>query len=108
MLLLGCGDNKPKDILTPNEMVQVMEEIYITEEKINRLALNRDSARQVFSIMKERVFAEAAVSDSVFRRSLDYYMERPRELERIFSALVDTLQLREQRTPYRPGQNDLP
>jgi hypothetical protein len=58
--------------------------------------------------MKERVFAEAAVSDSVFRRSLDYYMERPRELERIFSALVDTLQLREQRTPYRPGQNDLP
>jgi hypothetical protein len=35
--------------------------------------------------------------DSVFRKSLDYYMARPRTLEHIYTALIDSLNLREQR-----------
>lgn len=77
-----------------------MEELYIAEEKVNHLALSRDSARQVFDVMGTKVFESAAISDSVFRESFDYYMERPREMELIYTALVDTLQLREQRAPF--------
>jgi hypothetical protein len=51
--------------------------------------------------MGKKVFQNAAVSDTVFRKSFDYYMERPREMELIYTALVDTLQLREQRAPFR-------
>ena len=55
--------------------------------------------------MGAKVFENAATSDSAFKRSFDYYMERPRQMEVIYSALVDTLQLREQRAPVNTEQH---
>ena len=52
--------------------------------------------------MLPKVFAESGVTDSVFKKSFDYYMERPAEMEQIYTALVDTLQLKEQRAPLHP------
>ena len=101
---VSCAEKKPEGILSKAEMVQIMEELYIMEEKINQLALSRDSAKQVFKVMEERVFESTAVDDTLFRKSFDYYMEHPREMELIYTALVDTLQLREQRAPFRPDQ----
>ena len=37
------------------------------------------------------------MSDSVFKKSFDYYMDRPKEMELIYTALVDSLSLMEQR-----------
>lgn len=102
--IICCGDEKPEGILDKQQMVKIMEEIYIAEEKVNHLALSRDSAAQVAAVMQSKVFENAAVEDSVFRKSFDYYMERPKELELIYTALVDTLQLREQRAPFRTDQ----
>jgi hypothetical protein len=100
-VLGACAEEKPEGILTKAQMVQVMEEMYLAEEKVNHLALPRDSAKQVSKVISEIVFEDAAVSDSVFRKSFDYYMERPKEMELIYTALVDTLHLREQRAPFR-------
>lgn len=103
-ILASCGQNpRDKDILSKQEMVKIMEELYIAEEKVNHLALSRDSAKQVFARMESRVFESAAVDDSIFKKSFDYYMERPAEMELIYTALVDTLQLREQRAPIHPN-----
>ena len=97
--MIACGEDKPEGILSRAEMVSIMEGIYIAEEKVNHLALGRDSAKIVFKAMEDKVFENAAVTDSVFKRSFDYYMEHPREMELIYTALVDSLQLREQRAP---------
>lgn len=102
--MASCGKKTPEGILSKEEMVQIMEELYIAEEKVNQLALPRDSAKEVAMVMTTKVFEKAAVEDSVFRKSFDYYMEHPREMELIYTALVDTLQLREQRAPFRPDQ----
>jgi hypothetical protein len=102
--LISCDSKKPEGILSRDEMVQVMEELYIAEEKVNQLGLSRDSARQVFEFMDQKVFENAAIEDSIFAKSFDYYMEHPTEMELIYTALVDTLQLREQRAPFRPDQ----
>lgn len=100
----ACAEKAPEGILSKEEMVQVMEELYIAEEKVNHLSLSRDSSKQVATFMQSRVFENAAVDDTLFKRSFDYYMEHPKEMELIYTALVDTLQLREQRVPYRPDQ----
>ncbi len=97
----SCEEKRPDEILTAAEMVQIMRELYVVEEKVNRLAVARDSAKQVAAFLNGKVFAAAGTTDSTFRRSIDYYMERPKEMERIYTALVDTLQLQEQRAPYR-------
>jgi hypothetical protein len=100
----SCGKKTPEGILSKEEMVQIMQEVYIAEEKVNQLTLSRDSAKVVAAVMMTKVFEKAVVEDTVFRKSFDYYMERPREMELIYTALVDTLQLREQRVPFRPDQ----
>ncbi len=100
-LLAACSgkDRTPKDILPPDEMVRVLSEVYINEEKVNRLNMRRDSAETVFAALKDRMFTKLHVPDSVFKRSFDYYMDHPVEMEKVYSALVDSLNLREQRAP---------
>lgn len=98
-MVISCGEKAPEDILSRAEMVQIMEELYIAEEKVNQLGVSRDSSVRVATLMGQKVFENAAVTDTVFRKSFDYYMEHPREMELIYTALVDTLQLREQRAP---------
>src|SRR5688572_26196448 len=104
VLILCCSctdsDRDNKHILTREEMVKTMTEIYLAEQKINRLGLPRDSAEREFDHFKQVVFEKIDVSDSVFKRSFDYYMDRPKEMEIIFTALVDSLSLMEQRIEY--------
>jgi hypothetical protein len=101
-MIFSCqsSEQKPASLLSHDEMVTALEEIYVTEEKISRLSLASDSATQVFYVLEGRIFEKLGVPDSVFRQSLNYYIDHPVEMEKIYSALVDSLQLREQRTPH--------
>jgi len=78
-------------------MVKTLTDVYIGEQKVNQLSLTSDSSKIVFDKIKGRIFEKAGVPDSVFKKSLDYYIDRPLELEKIYTALVDSLNLREQR-----------
>lgn len=102
LVMASCSKNSgaPAGLLSQAEMVNALTEIYITEEKINRLALTRDSADVVFDFMAGRVFEKIETEDSIFRISYDYYMDHPKEMELIYTALVDSLQLKEQRVPF--------
>jgi hypothetical protein len=106
LTLFSCEkrDKKPEDILSRDEMVRIMAETYIAEEKVSTLGLSQDSAHKVFNALQSRVFDSTRTTDTVFKKSLDYYMEHPKELEMIYSVLVDTLQLREQRASSLPEQ----
>ena len=101
-ILIVCNscsdsDSDNKDILTKKQMVKALTEIYLTEQKINRLGVPRDSAEREFERFKRVVFEKIEVKDSVFKRSFNYYMDRPKDMEFIFTALVDSLSLMEQR-----------
>lgn len=95
---------KPEGILSHEEMVKILSEVYITEEKISRLALRPDSALQIFDLVKNRIYEKTGVPDSVFKKSVVYYLDHPKEMEMIYTVLVDSLHLKEQRVDYRPGQ----
>src|SRR5688572_33421931 len=99
VLCFSCADSDKdkKPVLTQQQMVKALTELYLAEQKINRLGLPRDSAAGEFDRFKQLVFEKIEVSDSVFKRSFNYYMDRPKEMEVIFTALVDSLSLMEQR-----------
>lgn len=77
-----------------------MIDIYIAEEKVGKLKLTADSSAALFEIFKGKVLDKAALEDSVFEESFYYYLDRPKEMEQIYSAIVDSLQLKEQRAPH--------
>jgi hypothetical protein len=100
VVVVACskGEEKPAPgILSHAQMVEVMKEIYLTEEKVNRLTLPRDSAEQIFDLMETRAFEKTGVDDSLFRVSVHYYVAHPKQLEKIYAALIDSLQLEEQK-----------
>ena len=99
VMVTSCwdGDREAQPVLSHAEMVTTLTEIYISEQKVNRLGLPRDSAEREFERLKKSMFNKLGISDSVFKRSFDYYMDRPKEMEQIYTALVDSLSLKEQR-----------
>lgn len=98
LVFSACGESKrPEGILTERQMVNVMTELYLAEEKGNRLSIPYDSVKEIFPMFSARAFEKAGVSDTVFRKSLDYYMSEPEKLESIYTTLVDSLNLKAQR-----------
>jgi hypothetical protein len=91
-------ERKPDSVLSEKEMVSVLTEIYLVEEKAGRMGISRDSVEEIFPKFRERVFSKMRVSDSSFMKSMDYYMAHPEKLERIYSALVDSLSFKAQAT----------
>lgn len=96
-LLAACTlSEKPPEVLSQEEMVHLLAEIYIIEEKVKPLKLGQDSTEALVNNMKGRLLDSLNISDAVFRQSLDYYWNNQREMERIYTAVVDSLNLREQ------------
>jgi hypothetical protein len=101
-IVISCAkpeEKKPDYILSQGQMVQALAEVYIAEQKVTRLSLTADSASLVFGSLEKKIFENLNVPDSVFRASVDYYMDHPKEMEMIYAVLIDSLQLREQRVP---------
>lgn len=100
MVLFGCKtkEKPPAGILPEAQMVQQITELYIMEDKIIQLGVPTDSAAKVFNIMSDKLANKTGIADSTFRRSFEYYAKDPVKLERIYSALVDSLNLKEQRS----------
>ncbi len=99
IFFISCKEQPrtPPGILSKEEMVNVLSEVYITEEKISRLSLEFDSAQEVFYLMRDDIARKTGIPDSTFQRSLRYYGDRPVQIQEIYAALIDSLQLREQR-----------
>ena len=98
MTLLSCArDEHSEEVLSQREMVKTLQELYIAEEHVGKLGLRIDSSRKLFAEMESRIFADLGVTDSTFKRSFDYYLSHPDQWEQVYSALVDSLNLREQR-----------
>ena len=99
LMFLSCSKKErvPEGILSRGQMVTVLSELYIIEQKISTLGIKRDSLTQIFAAMKGRVFKQTGVEESVFEKSLNYYVDHPKSLEEIYTVLIDSLNLREQR-----------
>ena len=95
LVLAACSEAKrPESILSENEMITLLAEIYELEERVGGLELPRDSAIKIFPHYKKELFLKKNISDSVFLRSMDYYMEHPDRMERIYTAVIDSLNLK--------------
>ena len=78
-------------------MVSAMTELYLVEQKASTVGVSRDSTGVLLREMSPALFKQLGTNDSIFRMSFEYYMEKPILMEEIFTALIDSLNLREQK-----------
>ena len=88
---------RPDDVLSQEELADLMVEFYLAEGKINSLGIQRDSAMKLFLPFEQSVMTKKKVSDETLSRTYRYYLDHPLEFEKVYDAVIDTLSLRETR-----------
>jgi hypothetical protein len=92
----------PAGIISKDQMAKIIGDIYISEQKLSQASIQPDSAQKIIVYMKDRILEQNGITDSAFRVSFNYYVDHPKEMELIYTALVDSLQLKEERVRRTP------
>jgi hypothetical protein len=99
VLGMACGsqDDKPDHILSKEQMVALMIDVQMAQTRVNELRLKKDSAQKVYDHYQGYLLEAHEVKDSVFYESLQYYLNRPVDLDLIHEGVLDTLNFRLQK-----------
>lgn len=104
LLFVSCDKEKPPtDILSQDELTKIMIEFYLGEAKLSNYALPYDSASKLFIPYEESVLKKYNVPDSTLLKTYQYYFDHPRELEKIYDIVIDSLNLREKKAGGLPA-----
>ncbi len=104
LLLFSCNkDQPPKDILSQDQLTQIMIEFYLGEAKLSNYSLPYDSASKLFIPFEESVLKKYGVPDSTLLKTYQYYFDHPKELEKIYEIVIDSLNLREKKAGGLPA-----
>jgi hypothetical protein len=96
LMAIACSSSDgPEGLLEQEKMVDIMIDIHMAEAAIQDLRLEKDSAQRVYTVQEKYIFKKHAVSDTDFLASYNYYIEHPEQLETIYTAIIDTLSLRQ-------------
>ncbi|MCR9017213.1 DUF4296 domain-containing protein [Aquiflexum sp. XJ19-11] len=94
MLFAGFACNKqkiPEGILSEDKMVEVLIDIHLAEGLVSSFPIHYDSSRVLYPYFENEVFLKHDVTDSVFKKSLEYYMLDIKTMDRIYARTIDSL-----------------
>jgi hypothetical protein len=94
LFLSACNGNKSeKEIINTDEMINLMTDMHIVDGSMyNSVSQSSDSLYK-FGIAKYMALFKKYHVDSVqFRKSLDYYTNKPVEMGKMYDVILDKLQ----------------
>jgi hypothetical protein len=92
----SCGQERlPKEVLGEEEMISFLIDLHLAEAGVQNLRLKADSSKEVFSVENKYLLMKHNITDSLFLNSYNYYLANPNKLEIIYSAVVDSISLRQ-------------
>ncbi len=101
LLALSASCQKKKEetkgILTKTELATFLIDMYLAEARIDNMPIVKDSAIKLFLPYEEELMKKYKLADSTLKKTYQYYLDHPKEMEAVYDAVIDTLNLREQR-----------
>lgn len=92
---IACREKKEDGIIMSKEaMVHHLIDLHIAEAEVQNLRLKKDSTQKIFKIYEHYLLEKNGLTDSLFIRSYNYYMEHPKELEEIYESVVDSISVK--------------
>jgi hypothetical protein len=87
----------PAQLLPKEKMVSLLVQLHILEARVEASRLSPDSARALFQAQKKDLLWKNDVSeaDSILQRSYRYYAVNNKDMDEIYKAVIDSLELRE-------------
>ena len=96
IFLLGCEENQePEYLLSEDQMVSILIDIHITEGIASALPVKYDSSQVLYKLLEKEVFLKHEVPDSVFTKSMLYYLQDPAIMDQLYARVVDSLSLKQ-------------
>jgi hypothetical protein len=98
LVCFSCGkEERPKDILAEEQLTEIMIEFYLGEARLNRFVIPYDSANKLFIPFEKSVLKKHGVSDSSLQKTYQYYFDHPKQLQKVYEIVIDSLSLRERK-----------
>jgi hypothetical protein len=95
-MAFSCGEKSSSiEVMTEDEMINFLIDLHLAEANVQDLRLKVDSAEVVFATVERLLYKQHGTTDSMFINSYQYYLERPEQLEIIYTAVIDSLSLRQ-------------
>jgi hypothetical protein len=98
LVLTGCISSSkkiPKGIMSEEQMVAYLIDLQLADAKISTLNLPEDSIMKFYDKLELELFKKHNITDSLYIKSVSYYLYDVKGMEDIYSAVVDSLSLRE-------------
>ena len=98
--LAACSsDDKPKNLIDQNTMVNIMTDIHLIEAEINNIHLqHQDSSVFMYQKLKVKMLKKYNTDTSVFNASFKYYVLNPDKMKPIYSEVKKKLEEIKKRT----------
>jgi hypothetical protein len=97
-VVAGCErETRPAGVLSKEEYARFLVSVYVAEAKLNTYVITPDSAMKLFLPYEQALEKKLDTSDSVIQKTYQYYLAHPLELEQVYTAVIDTLNLMEQK-----------
>jgi hypothetical protein len=97
-LFFSCEkESRPSGVMSQEELSRFLVDIYLAESRLMSNPLQKDSAMKIFLPYEQKFLTAKGIADSTVRKTYEYYLQHPQELEAVYDAVIDTLSLREQR-----------
>ena len=94
----GCVEEKrPAGVLSKEEYAAFLIDVYLTEARLSQLQIPGDSAMRLYLAHEPELLGRNGVTDSIVKLTYEYYVSHPTELQEVYTAVIDTLSLREQK-----------
>jgi len=95
--ICSCGPpKKPQGVLTQPQLAALLVDIYMAEARVEALPVTKDSSIRYFIPFEQKMLQAKGIPDSILRKTYSYYLANPKELEKVYDSVIDTLVLREQ------------
>ncbi len=88
-------EKQPENLMTKQEMINFLIDLHIIEARLNMSRIPDDTVKLFFNQVEDSLFRKHQVTDSMYYKSYQYYLEHIDEMESIYEAVVDSLSLRE-------------
>jgi len=96
---VACQSNKtPPGVLSKKEYAEYLVSVYVAEAKLNTYPITPDSAMKLFQPFEQSLLDKFDKSDSVIQKTYQYYLAHPDQMQEVYTAVIDTLNLMEQKS----------
>lgn len=97
-ILLSCGNkengvDRDVDVLSKKEMIAVLIDMSVLEAHISINFLQPEVYSETMLKSAEVIFDKHKIDEETYLNSLNYYANRPDELNDIYTELIDSLQI---------------